>query len=659
MVMRIRRLLRASGLAMAGLAALSAPALAADGPVSGATGELYAFAADHARQSTLPGVSVQEPDPLLCPPNKPDCDREGLDEVVVTGSRIAAGPTITNNQEVGVDEGDIVKAWGDTLVILRRGRLFTVSTAGGGLRAIDHINAYPEGADLGEAWYDEMLIFGDQVVVIGYNYERGGTEISRFRISGAGRLAWIDTNHLVSEDYYSSRNYASRLIGSELVFYSPVEVRGEGVEASLPRLRRWRGEAAEVVDSPLVAATDVYRAPALEKDEPDTLHTVVRCDLESPVLACRGVAIVGPGSRNFYVAPTAVYVWMSERPWDLDKGDEPDAWLYRVPLDTGTPQVARVRGVPIDQFSFQEDPEARRIDIMLVGQSDGEGMWGAEGARGRAALLRLPFDRFGDGTIEADEADYRILPPLEGNWEARNHFVGDYLLYSSTIDREVRDDSEDAWRGRRTVHDGVLTVVSLKDDEVFRFMLPGKIGRIEQMGRDAMVTTNDDDLVFTTVNLSGPRPLISDQFLIPEASESESRSHAFYFRPDPDSVDGSRGVLGLPVFREDPTRTMQAYGYEQPLEVGSVAFMRRGEGRLAGLGGLNASEITGDLDDGCVVSCYGWYGDARPIFLGDRIFALLGYEVIEGRERAGRIREVRRIDMTPPAPAGPRPYYAD
>ena len=65
------------------------------------------------------------------------------------------------------------------------------------------------------------------------------------------------------------------------------------------------------------------------------------------------------------------------------------------------------------------------------------------------------------------------------------------------------------------------------------------------------------------------------------------------------------------------------------------------------------------VDDGCIASCIDWYGDARPIFLGDRIFALLGYEIVEGREQGGRIRELRRIDLTPPAPPGPRPYYLD
>jgi len=37
-----------------------------------------------------------------------------------------------------------------------------------------------------------------------------------------------------------------------------------------------------------------------------------------------------------------------------------------------------------------------------------------------------------------------------------------------------------------------------------------------------------------------------------------------------------------------------------------------------------------------------WYGNARPLFVGERIFALLGYELVEGRLELGRIHELCR-----------------
>jgi hypothetical protein len=35
------------------------------------------------------------------------------------------------------------------------------------------------------------------------------------------------------------------------------------------------------------------------------------------------------------------------------------------------------------------------------------------------------------------------------------------------------------------------------------------------------------------------------------------------------------------------------------------------------------------------------------LFVGDRVFALLGYELVEGRIEGGDVRETRRVDFTP------------
>jgi hypothetical protein len=53
------------------------------------------------------------------------------------------------------------------------------------------------------------------------------------------------------------------------------------------------------------------------------------------------------------------------------------------------------------------------------------------------------------------------------------------------------------------------------------------------------------------------------------------------------------------------------------------------------------------VDDGCVASCVDWYGNARPLFLRGRIFALLGYELVEGDLRNGAVHEIRRVSFSP------------
>ena len=155
----------------------------------------------------------------------------------------ASMDSVTNVQHAGVDEGGIVKVHGDYLVVLRRGRLFTVSLADS--RPTSVVDAFGPNVEPRGAWYDEMLIWGDTIAVIGYSYARGGTEIGLFNISPSGGLTYKATYHLRSNDYYSSRNYASRLIGSKLVFYSPLYLnpwRGNPHDA-LPAMRQWgKGE---------------------------------------------------------------------------------------------------------------------------------------------------------------------------------------------------------------------------------------------------------------------------------------------------------------------------------------------------------------------------------------------------------------------------------
>ena len=89
---------------------------------------------------------------------------------------------------------------------------------------VSAVDAYAPDVDPSGTWYDEMLVSGDTIAVIGYSYSRGGTEVNLFQIDSAGNLSYKSTYHLRSNDYYSSRNYASRLIGNKLIFYSPLYI---------------------------------------------------------------------------------------------------------------------------------------------------------------------------------------------------------------------------------------------------------------------------------------------------------------------------------------------------------------------------------------------------------------------------------------------------
>src|ERR1051325_3375164 len=128
----------ALGLALCGPALSQPPPSAPHGSLKAfkSDADILAFLKRHApkqRRSLEPGVFADMAAPAPPPPAAQARKFEGTtqSEAVMTGAR---APSITNNQEAGVDEGDIVKKRGDILVVLRRGRLFTVSLAHGGMR---------------------------------------------------------------------------------------------------------------------------------------------------------------------------------------------------------------------------------------------------------------------------------------------------------------------------------------------------------------------------------------------------------------------------------------------------------------------------------------------------------------------------------------------
>ncbi|MEA3064677.1 MAG: hypothetical protein QOJ27_1123 [Sphingomonadales bacterium] len=636
-------------LSLAPLGAALAPAPAEAAPARRPNGGLTAFRSDaelrayprrlKRQQDSIPPAFVPMPSPPPPPAPPPPGGAPVAAEPATVNAlpqSLAAGRTsITNNQEANVDEGDIVKVSGEHLVILRRGRLFTVNLAGGKMRPVDSIDAFPPGVSGRGDWYDEMLISGDRIIVVGYSYARGGTEINRFRVDPAGRLAFEDAWHLKSNDYYSSRNYASRLIGNRLVFYTPLYLDWDKdpLEA-LPGVRRWRGDAHAAFRR-IAPARQVYIAPAMRGSSAanvDTLHSVTSCDLAAAELACSAVAVLGPESRTFYVSPQAVYLWVSDS-WNENRRRGPDAWLYRLPFARERPSAVAARGAPVDQFSFREDGGEGVLNVLLRGESRGDFMFAPEVSGTGVALARVRFSDFGDGSSELPRTRYRVLPdPGAESWSFHNRFAGNYVLYGGGA-------------YGRSAGTARLVVAPVRGGPVAELAVPHSVDRIDLLGSDAIaIGEAPGGLGFSTVELAAAGPRLGDRYLLPDAAEGETRSHAFFFSPDPATPDGASGTLGLPVARRADPRLARFFGSSA-----AMLFLRRDRRRLAPAGELEA-ETKGVADDACQASCVDWYGNARPIFLGGRTFALLGYELVEGELVRGRIREVGRISFAPPAP---------
>jgi hypothetical protein len=443
-----------------------------------------------------------------------------------------------------------------------------------------------------------MLIAGDTVVVIGYSYARGGTEIGLFDIAGDGGIAYRATYHMRSNDYYSSRNYASRLIGDELIFYTPLRVSPwvDDPLAALPAMRRWHGKDTAPAFTRIAPATRIYRSDdPLDIDDGIVLHTVTTCNLSGREMQCRASAVLAPAGRVFYVSAGSVYVWTTSY-------RRAGSAVFRLPLDGSAPTALKAAGSPIDQFSFLESGDGY-LNVLLRRDGRGEAMWAAEHGGGDFALMRVGLDRFGDGRDSVDADGYRPLPRAAGD-NVYNRFVGDYLLYGAG--------SGWGYPRQRPPHE--LVVVRWDRRRAAQVLtLDHGVDRIEALGGHALVAgAAGNDLHLTTVRL-GRHAVVASRFVQANAAQGETRSHGFFYKPD----NAWEGVLGLPVRGGDEP------GYRQLRRTSaSVLFLRNYGLELSTLGGLRARPSRRAGDDACRASCVDWYGNSRPLFLRGHVFAL-------------------------------------
>jgi len=553
----------------------------------------------------------------------------------------ATDKSITNNQEAGVDEGDIVKAHGKHLVILRRGRLFSVELGNYSLTPISYVDAFPKGSKLG-TWYDEMLIHDDTIVVVGYSYKVSATEIGLFEIDDKGVITHKNTYFLRSNDYYSSRNYASRLVKGKLVFYMPyfllrytwgMGASSGSYETSLPGMRKWPF-IPEDQDGwqNIIEKTTIYK-PIQGTDMP-ALHTIVTCDLEKADFSCTADGIIGPYSRNFYVSKDAVYLWVTKgSSWYWPMGgsndasaDKDPAVVYRLPLGGYNPGAVRAKGNPTDQFSFKQSDDGY-LNVLVRAQGGGDWMWKPEVTAGDVGLVRIPVGAFTSMVKPVQIDNYTTLTTPAQGYIFQNRFVGNHVLYGTG----------NGWWNAQS--DSTVYVHNYKvGGKVTEIKLQHSVDRLEVMGESAVVVGGKgEDLHFSAIDL-GWFPKLAGSHVEANAVQGETRSHGFFY----EKTGYKKGILGLPV-RE------KGQGWNS-LFSGSarVVYLKVAYNQFSKLGSL-AAKPENATDDQCVVSCVDWYGNARPIFYKDRIFALLGYELVDGGLAywyPNKLFEVTRTDVS-------------
>ena len=603
-----------------------------------------------------------------CDPAVQDCgEGKELEEVVTTGLRASAGnASITNNQEAGVDEGDIVKAYDRFIVVLQHGRLFSVDTGdtSGQLRLVDRVNVY-QSEDL-DSWIDEVLIFGDTLLVTGYSYKEDASNIALFRIDKDGDFRFLARYFIESEDYYSWENYATRIVDGKLIIYTPFDLSqyGREQEFPLPRIRRWTEQGGYTPWQPLFSITDVYKP--IQPAFTPAMHVVSACSINlAEALECRSRGIVGPWEHEMYVSADHVYLWLAPDSDDLGRGRHVEAcaagedvfkkpgWpsaAYRMTISSGVMGAVHTEGFPPDQFALAEQRGAlwalvRRppLECDLPDVDDGDNQ--------PLALANIPLDAFSIFPPHVESSDHFRVPAVSG-WDLQSRFSDGYLLYGSAQGR-----ARAVWRGEwgsEPYTNGNLAVIRLAAPRQAAVLeMPHSVDRIELFGRNAVAFgyQPNDDYAVSSVAL-GRHSRRSDTQAMPGVFESEGRSHAFNALAE---ADGS-GIFGIPTMDSETYRN-ERYG-DTPVDVQFIVASNTldldAANKIAGTpeSQLRATGYT------CEVSCVDWYGNARPIFYRGRIFALIGLDFVEGALSDRRVVEVTRLNLAA-APEHVRPMAAN
>lgn len=629
-----------------------------------------------AMQVEEPAVPTEEPctDPQICPPE----DAASAD-VVVSASKVSSPPSsVTNVQSLGVDEGDIVKQIGDYLLVLQDGRIFVTNIKT--MQVTDRADVYrrkPEGAvkqyawedDFdGADWYDEMLVQDDHVIITAYSYDDSASETSIFKLDQAtGKVTNQGIFLISSSDYYSSKNYATRIVGDKLVVYTPFSVDDIQDLEDRPVIRRWLPEAErndkQKQGRALFDARGIYK-PLLRTGEP-TIHAVSICPLgdfeRTRDLECKTTAFAGPQAAEMYVSPDNVYLWNStvsevdtwsrddcvaDWDWNLPtpypalprakRKDVAPGALYRIPIKGGDIGVVGVPGVPFDQFSMDEQKgEFRALVSWQTIRCDDDGE-----APANVSYLTVPRDRF-DSAFEPLEDGNIVAAPSPGKRTVENRFTENWLVYGG----------RDGWSGYPpNDEDGPqsakVVALPVKNPRKAKMIdLPHNIIRTERVGNDMMLNGYRDGkgLNMTLLGLDKDANVRSTLFL-PDRYESEGRSHAFNAVVE----DSGSGIIGVPTVKSDG-EAGRYWWYSQSSDLSFVT--KAPAGTLADAGALiavKADDVKTDDSYKCEVSCIDWYGNSRPVFIAGRIFGLMATSLVEAKIDAGKISEVGRIDLTAP-----------
>ncbi|KZN43957.1 beta-propeller domain-containing protein [Pseudoalteromonas luteoviolacea] len=553
---------------------------------------------------------------------------EGVEFIEVTGSRIDSSDlSITNNQVDNVDEGGIIKFTGDYLIILRKGVIYSVKITENShdllyVKSKIEINQSSWNQDV---WYDELLVLKDTLLVLGYNYGLDASQLLRFNLGSQGEITYRDGILIKSDDYFSSSNYGSRIINNKYLTYLPIELTSEYSNQRkvrvLPQFARITDKGFSALEwQNIIGAKDIYKS--LDMQLSPILHTVITCDPLTVNFDCGGKAVVGSDEYEYFVSNSAFYLWTSIlhedrltdfQYWGLET--QTVSRLFKVPHSGGVMGTVKVKGKPSSQFSFMQSEDALHLLTVSEEHSIPEIS---------ALLYKLPDILFG-------QSSEGIVKPWR-EWSVatqyiNNRFTNEWLVLGEGL---YRDEIETRHFGKL----GSLSLTHLLRDEQLTFDLPHTVDRIEPIGEKLFVSgvNLQENYNVSIINLAD-RPSIDSEGVFDSFLEKENISHAFNYK----SVSDNYGIAGI-------TALNKASLTEATEDDLSIVYLGVTSNAAVSLAGQAKAKVNPQTFVDCEVSCSDWYGNSRPFYIGNRVFALVGDVLIESQIIDDQVIELERVD---------------
>ena len=344
-------------------------------------------------------IARQNPKPF----NTSDNDGALLQEVVVTAMAAPNPTSITNNQHAGADEGDIVKRVGQHLAVLRKGVVYSLSLGNQSQADMSLVSRYDlqTHTKKHQTWYDELLVYKNTLIVMGFSYEYDASELLFLDIAPDGQLQYQQTYWVPSGDYFSNDNYATRIVGDKLVFSIPRYVSLTALSKALGEsngknknelvAKRLTSGSTELQDVNIISQHDIYQTQS-HVDRWLDMFSILVCPMQTlkqqAALSCNAVSLLG-ARGDFYVSSDAFYLWASDNIQAYHYGaigtddyaelsrrgvlndwhsDNDSSVVYRIDLNSLQTTGVTVQGSPANQFSFHQQDDS----LYLIANANSE-----------------------------------------------------------------------------------------------------------------------------------------------------------------------------------------------------------------------------------------------------------------------------------------------